>query len=240
MGDLGAAVLLATPRSASTAFERMMIERGDHTVITEPFSLPYYFAPGRVSDRFADQETPERSYPATFQRLGRAPQPVFFKDMAHHLGPFLTPEVLRRWRCSFLIRDPAWTLPSMARFWPDFTDDEAGYQAQHRAFEMVCELTGEVPLVIESDDLRARPAEAVEAWCRRMGIGFRPDALTWEPGMPDQWHDWEEWFAGTAETSGFVPPDPNRQPPEISPELAARVEQAREHYEVLRAHRLVV
>lgn len=239
MGDLGAAVLLATPRSASTAFERMMIERGDHTVITEPFSLPYYYAPDRVSDRYAGQEAPERSYPATFQMLGRAPQPVFFKDMAHHLGPFLTPEVLARWRCSFLIRDPVWALPSMARIWPDFTDEEAGYEAQHRAFEMVCELTGEVPLVIESEDLRAKPAEVIWAWCERMGIHFKPDALTWEPGMPDQWQAWEEWFASTARSSGFIPPDPDRQPPEIPPQLAERVERARRHYRALADHRLV-
>jgi hypothetical protein len=46
-------VLWATPRTVSTAFERMMIERGDHQVVDEPFSVPYYLGPSQRSDRFA-------------------------------------------------------------------------------------------------------------------------------------------------------------------------------------------
>ena len=44
--------LWATPRTVSTAFERMMIERGDHLVLDEPWSRAYYFGPERVSDRY--------------------------------------------------------------------------------------------------------------------------------------------------------------------------------------------
>lgn len=233
----GPKVLWATPRSVSTAFERMVIERGDHTVITEPFSLPYYYGSDRVSARFADEQRDGCSFERTFEQLDDAEEPLFFKDMAHHLGPHLTRDVLAGWRCSFLIRDPAWTFRSMGRIWPDFTDDETGYEAQRRAFDLCHELTGEVPLVIESGDLRRDPEVVVRTWCEAMDVPFLPEALTWEPGMPRQWLEWEEWFATTAQTTGFLPPAAD-EPPPVAPEHRARVAEAREHYDALHAHRL--
>ena len=44
--------LWATPRTASTAFERMMIERGDVRVVNEPWSHFYYYSADGPSDRF--------------------------------------------------------------------------------------------------------------------------------------------------------------------------------------------
>ena len=125
----------------------------------------------------------------------------------------------------------------MARIWPDVTDEELGFEAQHRTFDLCRELTGEVPLVIDSADLRREPERVVRAWCDEVGIDFLPEALTWEPGMPAQWLEWEEWFASTAQTSGFVPPTP-RPEPEVTPEQAERIAAAREHYDALKAHAL--
>jgi len=230
--------LWAVPRSVSTAFERMMIERGDHTVLTEPFSVAYYFGPERRSARFAGRTLPDSTYDDVLEAIAGGEPPVFFKDMATHLGGRLTPETLGRWTNSFLIRDPAFTLPSLARVWPDFTDDEAGYAAQRHAFDAVAELTGAAPVVIDSDDLRARPPEVVAAWCAAMEIDFDADALTWESGMLDQWRLWEDWFASTARTTGFVAPEADARPPAVDAALQRRIDQAREHYEALRAHRL--
>ncbi len=56
-------VLWATPRTVSTAFERMIIERGDHLVLDEPWSRAYYFGPERHSDRF-ELTFPESTYAA--------------------------------------------------------------------------------------------------------------------------------------------------------------------------------
>ncbi len=44
--------LWTVPRSVSTSFERMMMERGDHVVFDEPFSRSYYFGPDRRSARY--------------------------------------------------------------------------------------------------------------------------------------------------------------------------------------------
>lgn len=51
--------LWAVPRSRSTVFERVFMERGDFEVLHEPFSIAYYCGSDRISDRFSD-EPPKR------------------------------------------------------------------------------------------------------------------------------------------------------------------------------------
>ena len=48
--------LWAVPRSISTAFERVFVERDDFEVLHEPFSAAYYYGEDRPSDRYADVE----------------------------------------------------------------------------------------------------------------------------------------------------------------------------------------
>jgi hypothetical protein len=231
-------VLWSTPRSISTAFDKMMRSRGDHRVFTEPFSVAYYFGPERISNRFAGQHHPNASYADVWDDvLGAAScGPVFVKEMPHHLGPHLTAETIRRFTSSFLVRDPAWAVPSFAAKWDDVTDDELGYAAQRRAFELAGG-SDDPPPVIDADDLRANPDGIVGAWCRAVGIDHRPEALTWPAGMPDGWQLWSDWFERAAASTCFIPPD-DRAPPAADPALSARIERCREHFEVLHARRL--
>src|SRR5215216_4739762 len=46
--------LWAVPRSISTAFERVFVEREDFEVLHEPFSASYYYSEDRLSDRYSD------------------------------------------------------------------------------------------------------------------------------------------------------------------------------------------
>lgn len=232
-------VLWAVPRSASTAFERMVIERGDHHVLDEPFSAAYYHGPERRSPRFALSE-PD----ATVARIvavitARADEgPIFVKDMAYHPGPRLGPEVLGPWHHAFLIRDPRWTVPSMARIWPDLTAEEVGFEAMARTVESLDE-AGDDPFVIDSDDLCRYPGAVVAAWCDAMGVDPDPDALTWEPGMCPEWKRWPDWYRAAALSRGFAPPATGSPPHVADPRLAALIEAARPQYEALRARRWV-
>ena len=63
--------LWTVPRSVSTSFERMMSERGDHTVLDEPFSRSYYFGPDRRSPRFTET-LPQSSVKETLQAIETA------------------------------------------------------------------------------------------------------------------------------------------------------------------------
>lgn len=233
-------VLWSTPRSVSTAFERMMRERGDHQVFTEPFSAAYYDGPDRVSTRFdpLDGKGEGPTYDEVWQELATAAEqgPVFVKEMPHHLGPHLNADAFSRFQNTFLIRDPAWAVPSMLAKWPDANDEELGYAAHHRAFELAADLAGEVPPVIDAADLRREPERIVKLWCDAVGVTFVPDALAWEPSRPAGWERWVDWYDG-AESTGFVPPE-DGPPPEVDPTIAARVGACREHYDALNAHRL--
>jgi hypothetical protein len=231
-------VLWAVPRSVSTAFERMMIERGDHVVFDEPFSRHYYFGPDKVSDRFA-AVLPRSRVGEILADLDRAAAraPVFVKDMAYHVASAASPQLLSRWVNTFLIRDPAHVLPSLARMWPDFTEEETGYEAVARLVELA-EAAGQDPVIVDSDDLCRDPDHIVGAYCERVGIPFVADALTWEAGMRPEWTLWADWYEATARSTGFS------RPPTASPrrddraELEVAYERCVAVYEQLRARRL--
>ena len=238
MGTGRPLALWAVPRAASTAFERMVIERGDHEVFDEPFSEHYYFGPRKVSPRFAEVRH-EAGPDAILERVEEAARrrPVFVKDMAYHAVGIASPAFLRRFTNTFLIRDPARSLPSLARMWPDFTDDEAGFAAVAELVARV-DAIGQDVVVVDSDDLCRDPAGLVEAWCTRVGLPFVADALSWEPGMRPEWRLWPDWYGATSRSTGFRPP---ADPPPARPDarVAAACERWRPVYEALRARRLV-
>jgi hypothetical protein len=125
--------LWSVPRSVSTSFERMMSERGDHAVLDEPFSRHYYFGPDRRSARFSERMD-RCSAEAMRDLIERAARdrPLFVKDMAYQATGMLEPRRLARFHNCFLIRNPAATLRSLARHWPDSTDEETGWAALRR------------------------------------------------------------------------------------------------------------
>ncbi|MEL7210170.1 MAG: hypothetical protein AAGK32_18395, partial [Actinomycetota bacterium] len=159
--------------------------------------------------------------------------PVFVKDMAYQATGLLTPELLGRFTNTFLVRDPLAAVASFARKWPDITEEEAGYLALEEAYDAALLGSGPRPVVIEADDLAADPPGMVEAWCRAVGIDFLPEALTWEPGMIEQWVRWRDWYEGVAASTGFRTPSAG-PPPELGDaRLEAIVERARPVYERL-------
>lgn len=231
--------LWATPRSASTAFERMMIERGDHTVFDEPFSATYYFSHQRTSDRF-EETLPDSSAGEVSARIRDEAnrRPVFLKDMATHVLPYLEDDDLRPMTHSFLIRDPRRAVPSLVRRWPDAGIEEAGYRAQRRLCRRIADLTGEVPPVIDAEALRSDPHGIVRAWCGAVGIPFVEAALRWEAGMQPQWILWRDWYAEVANSTGFSPPSSGDRPSVDDPHIEAVVGDALVCYEELASRAL--
>ncbi len=232
--------LWAVPRSASTAFERMMIERGDHQVLDEPYSAAYYHGPEQVSRRFAPTMG-DAGYAEVWAGIDRAASAgaVFVKDMAYHLSPILSADLLDRFTSTFLVRDPRWSVPSMARIWPDLTLEEAGFHRLEEAYELVAEGSSTPPPLIDSADLLADPAAVVGRWCRAVGIEPMSSALTWTPGMQPQWRLWPDWYHGAAATSGFAVPDTDQPPPVHDPELVELIAACRPVYDRLLRYRLL-
>jgi len=232
-------VLWTTPRSRSTTFERMMVERGDHQVFDEPVSARYYFSSERRSERF-DDGLPDSDAESICTSLREAAEQgsVFVKDMAYQASGLLTEDLLGSFVNTFLVREPLAAVSSFARKWPDLTEEEAGYGRLGEAHAVARSLAGSPPPILESDDLATDPPGVISDWCEAVGIDFRPDALSWEPGVIPQWRRWHEWYEGVAESTGFRPPSPDAGPSLEDPRLAAIVDRARPVYGELAAQRL--
>lgn len=239
--------LWAVPRSVSTAFERMMRERGDHEVFFEPFAPYYYFSADRRSHRFDGEvdPAPEHDFDAILFSLldAAARRPIFVKEMASHVEARADQTFLDRFTSTFMIRHPRLTVASMAKIWPDLSLEEAGFQPQRRLFDRVTERTGRFPPVIDGEDLKTEPERTVRAWCEAVDLPYLEDALTWEPGRAQAWETWARWVGTVERTSGLPVGGrgSRRDPDEVvlaDPRLKEVVAACLPHYEHLARHRL--
>lgn len=232
--------LWAVPRSVSTAFERMMMERGDFHVLHEPFSVSYYYSPSRRSTRYdaipVGAENEVAAVAARITALANR-QSVFFKDMALHLSGQMGLDLLPGCQHAFLIRHPGHVLPSLHKMMPDFTLEETGYERLHDLFNLVAAKTGQTPCVLDSEDLCTAPETIIQKFCQGLGIPFLPQALSWPPGPRPEWQLWEPWHADVANSRGFQAPRSPARPIEQGP-LASAYAHCLPHYQALHQQRL--
>ncbi|KAM3075435.1 hypothetical protein ACMFMG_007582 [Clarireedia jacksonii] len=142
---------------------------------------------------------------------------AFFKDLAFqlvkapdgtqelapsfHMAPGAEPdnptsipvEILRRWRWTFLIRNPHESIPSLYRLsmperrnetrWNEFQPSEAGYKELRRLFDYLMAskvIDPEEVCLVDAEDLLSGPERTVQAYCRHIGIDYKPEMLQWE------------------------------------------------------------
>ncbi|MEM7337094.1 MAG: sulfotransferase family protein [Actinomycetota bacterium] len=238
--------LWAVPRSTSTAFEWMMRVRGDMTCFHEPFGEVWYQGEEPDWPRLQPDSvrTPGLTYDSAWAtvRAAASEGPVFIKDFPHYVQRLATDAFLDHFVHSFLIRHPAKTLTSMLKNWPDFHRSETGFIEQRELFDRLTERHGTPPPVIDSDDLLADPAAVVEAWSRAVGIDYKPEALSWEPGARDEVSWWDGGsFHDNLRGSDGLKPQPRTAIVDVSDApvwLQDLVAEMTPHYEHLRAHRL--
>ena len=241
--------LWAVPRSTSTAFEWMMRQRGDFTCLHEPYGEAWYQGddplwPRLTADSVRTPGLTMAGVHAHLQNLA-AQGPVFSKDFPLYIDHMWNDELFDMFNHSFLIRDPAKTIASMFKHWPDFHIKETGFKEQRALFDIITERQGGTPPpVIDSDDVLANPHGVVQAWCDAVGIPFIEAALSWEPGPRDEvsWWDGGSFHELLRNSSGLKPqPRYDRQPVSEMPERVQEVyAEVQPHYEHLYAHRLRV
>ena len=227
--------LWAVPRSISTAFERVFVERDDFEVLHEPFSASYYYGEDRLSDRFADAEPKaEYGYERVLEDVFRPrEQRVFLKDMAYHVKELLSPEFASRFVNTFIVRDPKYVLVSLYEMWPDFTLEETGYEDLYRLFRYATD-AGEDVAVVDAMTFSENPAGVLAAYCEHLEVPFRSGSLTWESGGVSEWDDWEGWHEDAESSTGIEPAE--RLDPELPEELEAAYEHCLPYYYELAAH----
>jgi hypothetical protein len=227
--------LWAVPRSLSTAFERVFVERDDLEVLHEPFSASYYYSEERLSDRYSDEE-PKAGYNyenVLKEVLEPREKRVFLKDMAYQAKGVMGPEFISNFVNTFIFRDPKYVLSSLYKMWPDFTLEETGYEELYWAFRYATE-AGEDPVVVDAMTFSENPVSILSAYCERVGLPFQADSLSWEPGEVEEWKDWEGWHEAAQQSTGIKRAE--RRDPTLPEELQDAYEHCLPYYYTLAAH----
>ncbi len=211
--------LWAVPRSLSTAFERVFVEREDFEVLHEPFSASYYYSQDRLSDRYSEVE-PEAQY--NYENvlqdvLKPSEKRVFLKDMAYHARGLLSPDFASRFTNTFIIRDPKYVIASLHRMWPDFTLEETGFEHIYDLFRYATEVNGEDVVVVDAMSFSENPAGILAAYCEHLGIPFDRNSLSWESREVEEWEMWDEWHGEAQQSTGIE--RAQRKDPVLSREL---------------------
>ncbi len=230
--------LWSAPRCVSTAFFRMMIERGDFYGVHEPFSNLAEFGEVSVGGTTV---TSDRAVITRLRELAGTGS-VFFKDTTDEQYPevladtaFLAGDAVH----TFLIRSPRETIASYYKLNPAVRTEQIGFEYQLQLFEAVRAATGQAPFVMDAAQLLAEPAAVVAAFCAAVGIDFRPDALSWQPGHRGEWGPSQRWHEEVSRTSGFG--STRKSSPTVDPiasndRLAEMFEHQQPFYERLLAH----
>lgn len=201
--------LWAHPRSMSTATERIMRERGDLDCAHEPFMYDYYVHRAvRQMPHFKQEPDHPTAYADIRDMLLRRAEagPVFFKDMAYYVTPYLEgdPTFRDRLRHAFLVRDPHASILSYRKLDPDVTEEEIGIDAQWRLFQML-EGAGHAPAVLRAEDIRSDPLGMMRKLWDAVGLKDAPHALNWAAAPPDDWDQVSPWHGTASTTNGIRP-----------------------------------
>jgi hypothetical protein len=239
-------MLWSAPRSRSTAFFRMMAERGDFTVVHEPFS---YLAEFGYADVAGTRVTSSPALLAALRDLSSRGH-VFAKETTGRRYPevlaspsFLAADAVH----TFLIRHPRETIASYYAISPSAPLHKIGFESLHEIFTAVTRLTGGEPAVVDAADLMRQPAAVVAAYCARVGIPFLPAALTWQRGDRPEWSLSRPWHTSVATSTGLGDGAADGDAVagsgvdvERHPVLGAYLGHHLPYYEMLRARRLTV
>jgi len=232
--------LWSAPRTRSTAFFRSMAERGDMTVLHEPFSNLRDYGETHAGARRFDSALSLLAW----LRDETNDMSVFLKDhppTAYVRDVLADRRFLAEARHAFLIRRPEEIAASSYALQPGMNIIAIGLERLCEVQAAVREAGGNASVVIDSDDLVARPEATMAAYCAAVGLPFIPEALTWEPGERPEWRRSARWHVDVSASSGFERRE--RVYPhtvENSAELARFAAHHRPFYERLYAQRLDV
>lgn len=230
------------PRNLSTALMYAFAARGDCAVWDEPFYAAYLQATGidhpMRAEVIARHEADPARVAAACAAAPAAGETLFYqKHMTLHMIPGFDRRFMRACRNVFLIRHPARVVASYARKREAPTLADLGFVQQAALFDEVADWLGQAPPVIDSADIRADPAAALQRLCDTLGIAFRPSMLGWPAGPKSFDGVWApHWYEAVHRSEGFEAAEGPL--PEVPPAFAELVAEALPHYQRLRRYAL--
>jgi hypothetical protein len=178
-----------------------MAERGDMTVLHEPFcNLKDY---GETDVEGQTFDSPAKLLAWLCDETHDIS--VFLKDTTDHQHDEVLADrrFLAEARHAFLIRRPEEIAASYYALFPPMTINAIGLERLCELQAAVRDAGGGPSVVIDSDDLVTRPEATIAAYCAAVGLPFIPGALAWEPGERSEWRRSARWHVDASVSSGF-------------------------------------
>lgn len=215
--------MVSLPRSISTAFTRMMYERGDCTIYHEPLYHPYcmIYSPEYAREVYRKgaysslEQVKSELFAAADERM------VFVKEISNAAEEFLLKDSSftnhKQLKFVFLLRNPHHAALSFYKKCPEQINalqEFMGYEALFRVYCWVERETKQTPHIILSEDICNHPEETIRAFCEKMQIPFLPEALNWKRleqtfDLVKEWHEYkfegpvDLWHGNAISSSGF-------------------------------------
>jgi len=130
---------------------------------------------------------------STDSRVPNGQNEIPFKGSDSSNPTVLPISILSQFQVTFLIRHPIRSIPSYYRLtvpplsattrFHYFNPEEAGFREERLLLQFLIDsglLKKENVILIDADDLLDNPRAVVEEYCRRVGIEFREEMLSWE------------------------------------------------------------
>jgi len=231
------------PRNISTAMMRAFEARGDCAVIDEPFYAAYLHRTGLDHPMREEIIASQSSDSREIASLLRGPVPggkaIWYQK---HMTLHMLKEFDRSWfttvRHAFLIREPLAVLASYAAKRTEVTLEDIGFVQQRELFELVTNLCGGPPPVIDAADILADPGRALLVLCDALGISYTPAMLQWSAGRRASDGVWAPaWYQSVERSTGFAPPTA-KSSASLTPYLQGLAVLAQPHYQALWEQRL--
>ena len=177
----------------------------DHSGLFKTYGEPFIDIYKRSLKGPQAFETARRDFSEVWRALVAESQsrPVFVKDMAYHVLPFLDQHAVGMAAHTFLTRDPRLSIPSLYRMRPDFLDDQPGFDGQLKLVREIEKLGGRSPFVMDGETLKLDAKTIVAAYFRYIGFEAPDEILSWAKGSRADWVDRESWHLDAINSEGF-------------------------------------
>lgn len=227
------------PRNLSTAMMYAFGARRDFAVVDEPFYASYLQETGLShpmrDDIIASQPTdPSRVVDSL---LGPIPddKPHFYqKHMTQHMIAAMPRDWIRNVKNVFLIRHPARVVASFAAKYENPSLEDVGFRQQSDLFDFVRSI-GQVPVVIDSTDIRRDPETMLKRLCDAIALRWDPAMLQWSAGGHPADGIWaSHWYGAVHNSTGFAQAE--GPVPDLTKAQQALSDAARPYYDRLLAH----
>ena len=231
------------PRNISTAMMRSFGSRADCAVSDEPFYGAFLKATGEphplAQETIADMDCDWHSVLAT--QSGAAPNGAsiwYQKHMPHHMVGSVSIEDMPEHRHAFLIRAPERVVESYRKKNELRRPEMLGFAQIRQYFDFERARTGEIPPVVDSDDILRDPSGVLSKLCAALGIAWDESMLSWTLGPHPEDGVWgAHWYDRVNASTSFAgsPGDV----PVLDGEYAVVAEACRADYEALAEHTLL-